>query len=196
MRDQAPPTWVKTLVRSLLSSKFVAAGALLGAVLLAPGCSDMPTDPSGQSQLSQENGLGTSSLALISGKTEGPEWTVTQLMYRHGGSMELDGQRLVCNFSRNALPVNQATITATMKLNAPQGQATRIDLDFQPSMTFEKPVTLTIEGTYLAGTGNTYTLWYFDPILRKWMRQATNVFSPSSPTTFNLYHYSAYALTR
>jgi len=110
--------------------------------------------------------------------------------------MELDGQRLVCNFSRNALPVNQATITATMKLNAPQGQATRIDLDFQPSMTFEKPVTLTIEGTYLAGTGNTYTLWYFDPILRKWMRQATNVFSPSSPTTFNLYHYSAYALTR
>jgi hypothetical protein len=187
---------VKTLVHSLLSRQFVAAGALFGAVLLAPGCSDMPTDPSGQSQLSQENGLGTSSLDLISGKTTGPEWSVTEVMYRHGGVIELDGPRLVCNFSRNALPVNQATITARMKLNAPQGQATRIDIDFPPSMTFEKPVTLTIEGTYLAGRGNTYTLWYFDPIARKWLQQATNVFSPSSPTTFNLYHYSAYALTR
>jgi hypothetical protein len=193
MAKQTPPTWVKKVLSTITSGKFVASCAGLLLAIGFAGCSDMGSSPT---MPSLNDNLGTSSIDLISGKTKGPEWTVQEMMYRHGGTIYLDGGQLYCTFSREALPVNQALITASMKLNAPRGQATRLDIDFQPSMTFEKSVTITIDATYLSGTGNTYTLWYFDPILHKWLKQATNVFTPSQPTTFNLYHYSAYALTR
>ena len=194
MRNEAPPTWVKTLVRSLLSSKLIAASALLGAVLLAPGCSDMPTGPSQLAQ--QEDNLNTNSLDDVFGKAVNVEWTVAKALTWRGGTIQLDGPQLVCTIPNKALPVNSTTITARMRLNGPRGTANRVDMDFQPSMTFKKPIKITVGPGYLAGTGNTLTLWYYDPLQRTWVKQSEKTFTGGASTTFYIGHYSAYALTR
>jgi hypothetical protein len=103
--------------------------------------------------------------------------------------MQLDGQRVLCTFDPGALPVNNVMVTAQMKLNGPQGGATRLDIDFQPSMTFKKSVKLKIDATYLAGSGSKYVLWYFDPALRTWTRQAEKTISSTGLTSFELSHY-------
>ena len=193
MANQSPPAWVKKLVSTLMNGKFAAPSALLLALCFS-GCSDnMPTSP----LESPSDNLGTSSLPELIGKFGATtEWSVSQTMRKVGGTIELDGQRVVCTFAPGALPVNTVLVTARMKLNGPQGAATRLDLDFQPSMTFKKSVKLQIDATYLAGSGSKYVLWYFDPALRTWTRQAEKSISSTGLTSFELGHYSAYALTR
>lgn len=192
MPQQAPPTWVKDLVSTLLNKKAIAPFALLGALLVAPGCSDMPTSP----LESPAGNLSANHFDLQIGKTTGPEWTVSQEIHKRGGTMELDGQQLVCTFPSGALPENRTTITAQMRLNGPRGEATRIDIDFQPSMTFRKSISLKVDSGYLAGTGNKYVLWYFNSATRTWVKQSETSFTAAQPATFSLDHYSAYALTR
>jgi hypothetical protein len=194
MRDQTPPTWVKTLVRHLLSSKFIAASALVGAVLLAPGCSDLPTSPG--NQLSQEDGPSITSLDDVIGQAPRFEWTVTKKMRARGGSIKLDGQRLVCTIPNGALPTSDEAITAKMRRNGLPGFATRVTIDFQPSIVFLRPITLKMDSNYLAGTGNTYILWYFDPVGHTWIKQSEKTFASGSAPTFAIDHYSIYALTR
>ena len=193
MAKQSPPAWVKKLVSTLNGGKFIASSALLLAFCFA-GCADnMPTSP----LESPSGNLNTNSLPDLIGKFgASTEWTVQQTMRKQGGTMELDGQRLQCTFEAGALPVNSALITAQMKLNGPQGSATRLDLDFQPSMTFKKDVLLKIDATYLSGTSSKYVLWYFDPAVRKWVKQDERNIESTGLTTFKLNHYSAYALTR
>jgi hypothetical protein len=188
MRQQSPPIWVKDLVHILLNKKAIAPFAILGALLVAPGCSDMPTSPFE----SPANNPSANQIALH-GQTE---WTVVQEMRKNGGTIQLDGQQLVCTFPAGALPVNQATITAKMRLNGPRGEATRIDIDFQPSMVFKKSISLKVNAAYLTGSGNKYTLWYFNPTTRTWTKESEQSFTGAAPTTFTLNHYSAYALTR
>jgi len=193
MEKQIPPTWVKKLVSTLTGGKVVASCALVLALSFA-GCGDnMPTSP----LESPSDNIGVSSLPDLIGKFGADtQWTVSQTIRKSGGTMQLDGQRLLCTFEAGALPVNSALITAQMKLNGPQGAATRLDIDFQPSMNFKKDVLLKLDGTYLAGTSSKYVLWFFDPAQRTWVRQDERTISSTGLTTFQLKHYSAYALTR
>jgi hypothetical protein len=110
--------------------------------------------------------------------------------------MKLDGEQVVCSFAPGALTLTQVLVTARMELNGPRGSATRLDIDFQPSLFFKKSVTLKVDSGYLAGTGNKYTLWYFDPVAKTWLRQAESTFTGGLPVLFNLEHFSAYAITR
>jgi hypothetical protein len=194
MPDQTPPTWVKTLVRQLLSSKFIAASALLGAVVLAPGCSEVPSSPG--SQLSQEDGPSITSLDNVIGQAPRYEWSVTKKMRARGGSIKLDGQRLVCTIPNGALPTSDEAITANMRRNGLPGFATRVTIDFQPAIVFLRPITLKMDSNYLAGTSNKYTLWYFDAVGQTWVKQSEMTFAPGSSPTFPIDHYSTYALTR
>ena len=193
MAKQSPPAWVKKLVSTLTTGKFVAPSALLLALCFT-GCSDnMPTSP----LESPSDNLGTSSLDDLIGKFgASTEWTVQQTMRKQGGTIELDGQRLLCTFDPGALPVNSALVTAKMKLNGPQGAATRLDIDFQPSMTFKKSVRLKLDATYLSGTSSKYVLWFFNPTSRTWVKQDERSIDSNGLTSFTLNHYSAYALTR
>ena len=113
-----------------------------------------------------------------------------------GGLMALDGTDLVCRFPADALPVESTTITVQLKLNAARGQATRVEMDFQPSMTFEEPVELIVANNYLAGTNRKYTLWFFDPQDRRWEKQDEEEIVQGSPIIFEIFHYSGYAVSR
>jgi hypothetical protein len=190
MRHSSPLAWIKSNL-SALSTFALASCALLLLALLAPGCADTPTSP-GQ----REESIGTSSLDDFLVGSTGPEWTVIKLILFRGGSMKLDGERVTCSFAPGALPIPQALIIANMKLNAPRGKATRLEIDFQPSLIFRGPVTLKIDPDYLAGTGNQYTLWYFDPDQQTWLKQADSSVRDGLPALFNLGHFSAYAVSR
>jgi hypothetical protein len=126
----------------------------------------------------------------------GPEWSVSKEIHKSGGSMQLDGQQLVCTFPPGALPMNRTTITAKMSLNGPRGEATRITIDFQPAITFKKSISLKVDPGYLAGTGNKYVLWYLNPTAQTWVMQNEVSLTSGQPATFSIDHYSAYALTR
>jgi hypothetical protein len=188
MRHPSLRAWGKSLVPALRNPKLIPSAILL-ALTFGLGCSDSPTTP-GLPQETLENS------SIIDFGQSGPQWTVVELMLRRGGSMNLDGDRLVCSFSPGALPIPQALIVAKMKLNGPHGSATRLDIDFQPSLVFKKQVTLKINSGYLAGNGNKYTLWYFDPVTHRWQKEMEQTYTGGLPVLFNLYHYSAYAITR
>lgn len=174
-----------------LWSLALAPCALLFALLLVPGCSEAPTGIE-QPQASIDD----SSLDNLVGQASSIQWTVIKLILSNGGSMKLDGERVVCSFPPGALPLPQVLIIANMKLNGPRGSATRLDVDFQPSLLFNKPVTLKVDSGYLAGSGNKYTLWYFDPVSKSWLKEAESTFIGGLPVLFNLHHFSAYAITR
>jgi hypothetical protein len=124
------------------------------------------------------------------------EWTVTKLILKKGGTMNLDGSRVTCSFPSGALPIPKLLVIAKMKLNGPRGSATRLDIDFQPSIVFERPVVLKVDSSYLTGVGNTYTLWYFDPVQNRWLKEMEQSYTAGLPVLFQISHYSAYAITR
>ena len=190
MRPSSPLRWVKSNIPALWSLA-LAPCALLLALLFVQGCSDTPMSPA-----RPEESLDSSSLQDLFGQSDGPEWTVVKLLLLRGGSMQLDGERVTCSFAPGALPLSQVLIIANMKLNGPRGSATRLDVDFQPSLLFNKPVTLKVDSDYLAGTGNKYTLWYFDPARKTWLIEGQSTFTSGLPVLFNLSHFSAYAVTR
>lgn len=190
MRHSSPLRWVKSNIPALWSLA-LAPCALLLALLFVPGCSETPMSPG-----LPEESMDDSSLQALAQATGGPEWTVIKLILSRGGSMKLDGERVTCSFAPGALPLPQVLIIANMKLNGPRGEATRLDVDFQPSLLFNKPVTLKVDSDYLAGTGNNYTLWYFDPARNTWLIEGVSTFTNGLPVLFNLKHFSAYAITR
>jgi hypothetical protein len=174
-----------------LAKRGVLVVALLGA-LLSANCGDLPTSPSDFAGSSSD--LNTT--AVKPKPSSGLEWTVVQPMTSDGGYIALDGVDVVCSFPRGALPVDATTITARMKLNAPRGQATRIEFDFQPSMEFKKSIKLIVSNNYLAGTNPRYTLWFFDPESGQWDREDHEDVVPGQPIIFDIFHYSSYAISR
>jgi hypothetical protein len=109
--------------------------------------------------------------------------------------MLLDGPSLLCSFPLGAL-LEPRTITATMRLNGPRGEATRVEMDFQPSMNFLNPVLLVMNPSYLAGNGQRCTLWYFDPDLERWVKKAEQPVILNLPVVFLVDHFSGYAISR
>lgn len=192
MRHSSPLRWVKSNIPALWSLA-LAPCALLLALLFVPGCSDTPMSPAQPEESIDSNSQDLFSQASGAG---GLQWTVIKLILRRGGSMNLDGERVTCSFTPGALPLPQVLIIANMKLNAPRGQATRLDVDFQPSLLFNNPVTLKVDSDYLQGTGNKYTLWYFDPARNTWLIEGESTILGGLPVLFNLRHFSAYAITR
>ena len=177
--------------QAALAKRSVQVVALLGA-LLSANCGDLPTSPSDFAGSSSD--LNTT--AVKPKPSSGLEWTVVQPMTNDGGYIALDGVDVVCSFPQGALPVDATTITARMKLNAPRGQATRIEFDFQPSMEFVKPVKLILVNNYLAGTSRKYTLWFYDPEDRRWEREDEEEIKDGQPIVFDIFHYSGYAVSR
>lgn len=53
-----------------------------------------------------------------------------------------------------------------------------------------------VDSGYLAGTGNKYTLWYFDPARNTWLIEGESIFTGGLPVLFDLRHFSAHAITR
>jgi hypothetical protein len=190
MRPSSPLRWVKRSIPALWSLA-LAPCALLLALLFVPGCSDTPMSP-GQPVESMDD----SSLQALGQAAGGPQWTVIKLILSRGGLMKLDGERVTCSFAPGALPLSQVLIIANMKLNGARGEATRLDVDFQPSLLFNRPVTLKVDSDYLAGTGNKYILWYFDPAQETWLIEGESTILGGLPALFNLKHFSAYAITR
>ncbi len=132
----------------------------------------------------------------VYGRYKGPAWIVVQDMSNRGGQMELDGQQVVCNFPAGALIPSKTTVTAKMRLDAPQGTARRIDIEIQPSMNLKKPVTIQIDPSYLAGS-NAYALWSLDSVTRSWTKVSEQAASLNgTPVTFQVNHFSTYAVTR
>ena len=165
--------------------------ALLGA-LFSVNCGDLSTSPSDLAGSFSD----LDATAVKPKPSSGLEWTVVQPMTKAGGYIALDGVDVVCSFPQGALPVDATTITARMKLNAPRGQATRIEFDFQPSMEFEKSIKLILSNNYLAGTSSRYTLWFFDPEDGQWEREDHEDVVPGLPIIFDILHYSSYAVSR
>ena len=190
MRHSSPLARLKSILPAL-SSLALAPCALLFALLCVPGCSETPT-----SIEQPDETMDITRLHDLVGVADGPEWTVTKLILLRGAAMKLDGEQVTCTFGPGALPLPSVLVSAHMKLNGPRGSATRLDIDFQPSLLFKKPVSLKVDSGYLAGNGNTYTLWYFDPVQRAWQRQAQGTFTGALPVLFKLNHFSAYAITR
>jgi hypothetical protein len=55
---------------------------------------------------------------------------------------------------------------------------------------------LKVDSSYLTGVGNTYTLWYFDPVQNRWLKEMEQSYTAGLPVLFQISHYSAYAITR
>jgi hypothetical protein len=180
-------------VASMSHCRAITFGALFGALLLTSGCSDTMTSPT---QLEQENSLGTSAMDDVFGRNKGPAWIVVQEMHKSGGQMELDGDQVVMNFPSGALPLSRVTVTAKMRLDAPQGTARRMDIELQPSMQLKKPVTVQIDPSYLAG-GSAYALWSLDTVTRSWTKVSEQAVSLNgTPVTFQINRFATYAVTR
>ena len=191
MRHQPLLARLKRCQAAVAKRSVLTVVALLGA-LFSANCGDQPTSPS--------NVAGSFSdlhaTAVKPKASSGLEWTVVKPMTIDGGYIALDGGDVVCLFPQGALPGDQTTITARMKLNAPRGQATRIEFDFQPSMEFEKPIDLVISNNYLAGTNRRYTLWFFDPEQGRWEEEDHEDVVSGQPIVFDIFHYSSYAVSR
>jgi hypothetical protein len=171
--------------------------ALIGTALAIGGCSDTPTAPglevSDDFGVSENQGGGTS-IARNMHETR-PGWTVQQEIGKHREIMFLDGKELKLTFPTKAL--NQDTMLfAHMRLDAERGSATRVDFDFQPPMSFAKPVELSISSTYLSGDSFTYKLWSIDPVLGGVQKLAEKRIIPGQNVVFTLDHFSTYAISR
>jgi hypothetical protein len=182
--------WAAALTRRTALVGSVAL--LLATLLLATSCSDLSTSPTGNAG---DELAPLAAAPLPQAQVDGPEWTVVKTLSFKGGDMLLDGSSLLCNFPLGALLLPR-TITAQMRLNGPRGEATRIEMDFQPSMTFRTPVLLIMSPTYLAGNSNRCTLWYFDPDLEKWVKKAEQPILLNLPVVFLVDHFSGYAISR
>jgi len=176
---------------ALTNRQALSVIALLG-MLFSANCGDLSTSPSDiAGSFSSLNAT-----AVKPKPSSSLEWTVVKPMTNEGGYIALDGADVVCSFPQGALPVDATTITVQMRLNAPRGQATRIEFDFQPSMEFEKSVKLILSSNYLAGTNRRYTLWFFDPQDRQWQQEDHEDVVPGQPIIFDIFHYSSYAVSR
>jgi hypothetical protein len=191
MRHEPLLARLKRCQTALAKRSVLSVVALLGA-LFSTNCGELPTSPSDFAGSSSDLNV----TALKPKPSSGLEWTVVKPMTNGGGYIALDGVDVVCSFPQGALPVDATTITARMKLNAPRGQATRIEFDFQPSMEFEKPIKLIVSNNYLAGANPRYTLWFFDPEDGQWEREDHEDVVPGQPIIFDILHYSGYALSR
>lgn len=193
MPNSRLPRWLKRLSLVLTGGCLAAAAVLLGTLLIATSCSESPTAPGGDPLAGESpDGAGVQGGGFsVSGALN---WTVSKVVTPNGGVMLLDGLRVMSVFPSGALPA-ATTITATMQLNAPAGQATRIDFDFQPSMSFGKPVQLVLAGNYLAGTGP-YVLWYLNPATETWEKLAEQMPTGNLAVVFLLDHYSQYGVSR
>jgi hypothetical protein len=193
MRYEACKNWLEGLHRAATRQRLLVVLGLFAGLLFSTSCSEMPTSPGGDFDLG--NGLGTN--AVKPPLASNPQWTVQQLIPASGGTMLLDGGKVICVFPSGSLPDNEAvTITAKMKLNGARGSATRIEFDFQPAMEFEEPILLKLHPDYLAGTSNKLFLWFFDPELWRWVEQDHESINPDRMVTFKLFHYSGYAVSR
>jgi len=188
MRHQSLAAALSRLNQALSKRSVLGLVALLGT-LFSANCGDVPTSP-------ELGGAGSEIQAVaLKPSASGPEWTVEQLMTANGGMIALDGTQVVTSFPAGAL-LNDTVISARMKLNAPKGQANRIEFDFQPSMTFQKPVLLQLENDYLSGTSRKYILWFFNPSNQRWEKQDEQFIVEGSPISFKIYHYSGYSVSR
>jgi hypothetical protein len=190
MRNQSLAAALSRLNRALSKRSVLSLVAVLGT-LFSANCSDVPTSP-------ELGGAGGPEMqaAALKPSLSGPEWTVQQTVTSGGGTILLDGQQVTTTFPPGSLPVESTVVTAQMKLNAPKGQATRIDFDFQPSMTFQKPVQLQLQNDYLAGASRKYVLWYYNPEMQRWEKQDEQYVVEGSPINFKIYHYSGYSVSR
>jgi hypothetical protein len=172
--------------------------AVIGA-FLASGCSDMSTAPTGLEDDAALTGTeelgGGLSIEREMDLTPGPEWTVERVVGKHRAVMLLDGEDLTLTFAPKALSGRKVTVVARMELNDERGKATRVDLNLQPSMTFSKPVKLSISSSYLAGTSSTYKLWRYSPELGRPEKVEKSI-TPGQAVVFELDHFSSYALSR
>jgi len=190
MRHETLSAALSRLNRAFSKRSVLSLVALLGT-LFSANCSDVPTS----AELGGGSDLQSMAVALKP-SSSGPSWTVEQTVTSDGGLMPLDGLQVVSNFPPGALPVSETVITARMKLNAPKGQANRIEFDFQPSMTFQKPVELQLVNDYLAGASRKYILWFYDPEALRWVKQDEQFVVEGQPIVFKLSHYSGYSISR
>lgn len=195
MPNSRVPRWLKRLSLLISGGCLAAAAVLLGTLLIATSCSESPTAPGGDPLVGEDPGgadIEGGGWTASAGGTR--DWTVSKTVTPLGGVMLLDGLRLMSVYPNGALPTT-TTITVAMRLNAPAGQATRIDFDFQPSMSFGKPVQLVLAGNYLAGTGP-YVLWYLNPATGAWEKLAEQTPTGGLAVVFLLDHYSQYGVSR
>ncbi len=188
--------WLKR--HPLLSGGCLTFAAFLtGLLLLTSSCSDLPTQPT--SELAADGSEGAKGGAElgrgVSSAGDALTWTVVQTINKGGGMMKLDGTELKCTFPAGALS-RTTRFTATMRLDAPRGEATRVDIEFQPSVSFQAPIKLKVAKDYLAGNNPHYVLWYFDPTLGAWVKSAQLPEGDASTDGFDLDHFSQYAVTR
>jgi hypothetical protein len=190
MKNPPPSLRIRNWVSNLTGRGFGAIAFLLATLLLGTSCSDLSTSPM------PSPGDDMAPLAVMPALSEdGPEWTVVKTLTVKGGDMLLDGPSLLCTFPLGAL-LQPRTIIATLSLNGPRGQATRVEMDFQPSMNFRFPVLLVMSPSYLAGNAQRCTLWYFDPALQKWVKKAEQPILLNLPVIFLVDHFSGYAISR
>ena len=187
--------------RRLQDGVFRTAAVLLLGALFMVGCSDQaPLTPDLETGRPQTDAVGTQSGAPRPGAPEAGagsdsevEWTVERMIGVHGGSMQLDrGLRL--HFPPGALAA-PTLITAHMTLDGERGEATRIEFDFVPSMTFQRPVTLAMGPRYLGGAGD-LNLWFFDPVAGTWVMAERRADGGRGVVSFELHSFSQYAISR
>jgi hypothetical protein len=177
-----------------------AAVLLLGALFVV-GCSDQaPLNPDLETGRPQTDAVGTLSGAPRPGAPEAgagsdseTEWTVERTIGVHGGTMQLDrGLRL--HFPPGAL-TERTRVTANMTLDGERGEATRIEFEFLPSITFRRPVTLAMGPRYLGGDGD-LNLWLFDPVTGTWVMAERRPGGGRGVVTFEVGSFSQYAVSR
>lgn len=185
--------WLRHPLGALLGGTLLLGIAVLGSLLFVSGCSDLPTDVASEPP-GDSNGPGGQIATSPWGSTAGEDWTSTQSVTARGGLMKLD-KGLEIKFNPGSLD-KDTTIVGHMRLNAPRGQATRLDCEFLPSMTFAVPAELRVDKDYLAGSGSTYTLWYWNPTSGAWEKVSEQPIGTASNVSFNLDHFSQYAVSR
>ena len=180
-----------TRYASTAGSCFAYVFALIGAVLVIGGCSDVPTAPG----LGSDGLGGGSSIEILKTVRPGPEWIVQQLVDRHRTVMLLDGEDVKLTFQSKA--VTQTTmIVARMSFNDVRERATRLNFDLQPSMSFSRRVELSVSSNYLAGKGGAYKLWCINPATGSLHKADEKPITPGQDVVFTLDHFSAYAVSR
>ena len=193
MKNRSLPGWLRHPLGALVGTGLVLAAAVLGSLLVVSGCSDLPTQVAGEAP-GASNGPGGQIATSPWGSSDGTDWTTSQSISARGGLMKLD-KGLEIKFNPGSLD-KDTTITGHMRLNAPKGQATRLDCEFLPSMTFAVPAELRLDKDYLAGAGATYTLWYWNPATSAWDKVGEQPIGTESNVTFQLDHFWQYAVSR
>jgi hypothetical protein len=176
------PRWLRPA--AALAGGCLAFGLLL---FLLTSCSELPTRPGSEAAIPTDD-LSTAA----SGGSH--KWRVEQVVGGQGGTIQLD-TNLDLVFPPGAL-AGEVLVSAEMKLNDKKGSATKLSFEFEPSMSFQAPVTLEIGSDYLAGTGTTYVLTYFNPDTRTWEEVDQQPIGFGASVTFLLDHFSQYSVTR